>query len=686
MKYETWNLPSSDPQAVRELAQAGISPLVAAVMAGRGYTKPQAAYDFLNSWKEPLPDPMLMPDMDRAVARIQRALVCGEQMAVYGDYDVDGITATCLLTQFLRNSGGSVTYYIPDRIEEGYGLNATAVRTLHSRGVRLIITVDCGITAISEAQLCKSLGMDLIITDHHACRDELPDAVAVVNPHRADSVYPFPQIAGVGVAFKLAAALADDRQAVFDEYCDLVCLGTIADVMPLLHENRTYVTCGIRALSHARRPGLKQLIGECGITAVSATSIGYALCPRINAAGRLGQVSLATELILTDDYLRAAELADSLCALNRRRQTIEQQIYVEARQMLADQPQPDVIVLAGRSWHQGVVGIVASRLAEEYGRPTFLICLDGQRGKASSRSYGGFNLFSALEQCADLLESFGGHELAAGFTILEDSIAPFAERMGALARAYYANAVGGSVLQADCCIADSSLLTLENTRALDVLEPCGAAFARPVFVLRGVTVEQLSEVGGGKHLRLRLRQADHSFFGIFFSVNELRSGISEGDTVELAFCPQVNEFRGVRSVQLNITDIRPEESERRAQQRQAGIYGRYRAGAITASEAEELLPVRSDFVAVWRYLSSRCREGTLQADTASLSRRIARCCGQPCSYMRTRICLDVFAECGLIAAEYHDRSIRITLCAGDKKVDLNRSTIITALQRLKAGE
>jgi single-stranded-DNA-specific exonuclease RecJ len=420
---------------------------------------------------------------------------------------VDGITATCVLTQYLRGLGARVTSYIPARMEEGYGLNESAIRTLQAEGVTLIVTVDCGITACEEAALCRRLGISLVITDHHECKEELPEAEAVVDPHRRDQPEPRPELAGVGVAFKLAAALAGDQQALLEQYCDLLCLGTVADVMPLAGENRAVVARGLRELQNPRRVGIAALMAECAGKSlpVTAGTIGYTLAPRINAAGRMGEVDVATELFLTDDPARAAELAARLCQLNRQRQEIECGIYRDALAMLPPGQMPKAIVLADESWHQGVVGIVASRLAEEYSCPTFLICLDGDKGKASSRSYGGFNLFQSLETLSPLLESYGGHELAAGFTIRRDRIAQFREQIMRLTDEFTKTDACHLALPIDCEI-PMQLLTLANIEALDELEPCGAGCPRPVLNLRGLTVDELTEVGGGKHLRLRLSQ------------------------------------------------------------------------------------------------------------------------------------------------------------------------------------
>ena len=403
LKYGIWNVPQIDRKRVSDLTASGISPLAAAVLVSRGYDTPRNAHALISSGHQALLDPMTLPDMPKAAQRVRQAITEGEKIAVFGDYDVDGITSTCLLTDFLTRQGADCTWYIPARLEEGYGLNESAIQSLHDTGIELIITVDCGITAVEEAQFCKSLGIDLIITDHHECKQQLPEAVAVVDPHRKDSHYGFPFLAGVGVAFKLAAAISGDQDRIFEEYCDLVSLGTVADVMPLLGENRVLVTGGIAAMQHCRRVGLLALMHECQLSpaAINSTAIGYTLAPRINAAGRMGQVDLAAELFLTQDPHEAAFLAASLCRLNRQRQSIEAEIYEDAVAMLGELQHPSAIVLAGETWHQGVVGIVASRLAEDYGCPVFLICLSGDVGKASSRSYGGFPLFSTLEQLTD---------------------------------------------------------------------------------------------------------------------------------------------------------------------------------------------------------------------------------------------------------------------------------------------
>lgn len=687
MKYGTWKVSPQNGERTAALTAVGISPLAAAVLVSRGYDTPEKAAAFLASGHGPLLDPAKMPDIDLAVRRIRAALDAGETIAVYGDYDVDGITSTCLLTDFLTKSGADCTWYIPARLEEGYGLNAPAIRSLKEQGVSLIITVDCGITAVEEARLCRELGIDLIVTDHHECKTELPEAVAVVNPHRHDSEYPFQHLAGVGVAFKVAAAVRGDQQSVFREYCDLVALGTVADVMPLVSENRVLVTAGIAAMQHSRRPGLRALMRECQINLGSVTSstVGYTLAPRINAAGRMGKVELAAELFMTQDEEEAAQLAAQLCRLNRQRQAIEAEIYADAVAMLEGTEKPDAIVLAGEHWHQGVVGIVASRLSEDYACPVFLICLSGDSGKASSRSYGNFPLFSTLEQLEPLLQNFGGHELAAGFTILRENIPEFRRQVTALAREYRRKHPEGAALELDCAVSPE-LLTTANVTALEQLEPFGASCPRPLLYLEGMRVEQLSEVGGGKHLKLRLGCHGKLLDGIFFSTTACKAAVALGDTVEVAFSPQINEFRGLRTVQLNITDIRPNLTCRQAMERERKIYACLMGDALSNLDIDSLIPPRKEFAAVWRYLSANSNQGSLMDEFTVLSRKIARSAGLPVSFVRTRICLDVLAERGLIRMESGQHAMVIHLTPGPGKVDLENSAILLRLRNQKRGD
>ena len=686
MKYRQWNLRPAHPAARAAMEAVGVPPLPAAVLCARGLDTVEKARDFLASDEGLLNDPLLLRDMDAAVARIRAAIDGGEHIAVYGDYDVDGITSTCLLTDYLRSLGAAVTPYIPDRMEEGYGLGAAAVESLHAQGVKLIITVDCGITAVEEADLAASLGVDLIITDHHECKSALPAAVAVVNPHRPDCPYPFKCLAGVGVALKLALAIAGPaaQSALLRKYADLAAVGTVADVMSVVGENRTIVRMGLSALAHTERPGLKALLREAGLDEkpLTSVSIGYTLAPRINASGRMGCASLAAELLLTDDSVRGAELAQELCALNRERQAIELGIFEECVD-LADALPPEerpALVLASEGWHQGVVGIVASRLTEKYSCPAFMICLQDGHGKGSCRSFGGFNLFAALEACSDLLEGFGGHELAAGFTILEKHIPAFRARMCDLVREATGGAEMVSALELDAEIDDPGLLTQEGVCSLDLLEPYGTGNQRPTFLLSGCTVAALSEVGGGRHLKLKVTARGRSFDAIFFSATAAEAGVAVGDRVDVAFYPQINEYRGWRSVQRQVADLR--SSLTRAQAERA-LYEKFRRGEeLTPREAAALTPSREEFAGLWRYLKGRSAVGRVEETALRLSRNVARTYGLRETFMRTMVCLEVFGERGLVQVERTTDLLRIDVKQVDGKVDLEQSSIMMRLRKL----
>ena len=598
---------------------------------------------------------------------------------MFGDYDVDGITATCLLTDFLRRHGADVVSYIPGRLEEGYGLNPIAIHQLHAEGVKLIVTVDCGITAVSEAELCKQLGIDLVITDHHECKQTLPAAVAVVDPHRCDGGYPHKNLSGVGVAFKLASALCGSQETVLEEYADMVCLGTVADVMPLQGENRVFVARGLESLAHTKRPGIAALMAECGCApeTVSASSIGFMLAPRINAAGRMGQIDLAVELFLTDDPDKAAEAARGLCELNRQRQAVESEIYRQAVSMLPMGKPPEAIVLADESWHQGVVGIVASRIAEEYACPTFLICLDGEHGKASSRSHGGFNLFASLSALSPLLESYGGHELAAGFTISRANIPEFRRQICALAAQYYTDDVPRTVLDVDCAVSPE-LLTLHNVDSLQMLEPCGNGCPKPVLMMKNLTIDRISMVGGGRHMRLRLCSGHMYLNAIYFSANPQTVSIQPGDLVDVAFTPQVNEFRGTRTVQMNVIDIRPSCSAECLPD--AAPYRDMQRGNLTSGEAAALLPDRKMLALVWRYLDAA---NPVQESPMCLCRKIVRWSGQPLNLGQMLTCLDIFRDVGLLTVQRQHKYVSIRLTPGEGKADLSRSQTMQRLLHAK---
>ena len=679
LKYGIWNVSQPSPQAVNALVAGGYSPLAAMVLSGRQVQDLPSAKEYLRC-DCALHDPFLMTGMRSAVDRISKALQRREKMAVFGDYDVDGITSTCLLTHYLRSRGADCTPYIPGRLEEGYGLNPIAIHQLHQQGIKLIITVDCGITALEEARLCKSLGIDLVITDHHECKDVLPLAVAILDPHRPDGGYPHLNLSGVGVAFKLACALHGSQQAILDAYGDMLCLGTIADVMLLRGENRLFVERGLKILANTRHPGLAALMEQSGCDChnLTASSVGYVLAPRINAAGRMGKIELAIDLFLTDDPEKAKETARQLCELNKARQGVEADIYRQAVEMLPPGEPPQTIVLADESWHQGVVGIVASRMAEEYCCPTFLICLDGEHGKASSRSYGGFNLFAALKESAGLLESYGGHELAAGFTVQRQNIPAFREKITELARKYYADSIQQIVLDTDCVVTPE-LLTLSNVDSLSVLEPCGNGCPKPLLVMEGVQVEKISQVGSGKHMRLQLRKGNHTLQAIYFSATARSASIAVGDVVDVAFAPQINEFRGIRSVQLNLQDIRPHCTA--PCKWELECYTALKEGRMTCAQAQTLTPDRATLGLVWRYLSSR--QELIREEPMCLCRKIVRWSQKPLDLQTLLICLDIFADVGLLRLERLHKHLQISLCPDAPKADLTTSATMAKLLSLK---
>ena len=675
MKFQKWRIAEPHPEAAARLTAAGYPCLVSAVLASRGIATAEEAAAFLEHEQRLTYSPFLMADMDKAVERVQRALADHERIAVFGDYDVDGITATCILVDYLQSRGADVLHYIPRRIEDGYGLSVDAIEGLYRKGTRLLITVDCGITGVEEVDFANSLGMDVVVTDHHECKETLPRAVAVVDPHRPDCGYPFKHLAGCGVALKLALALGgpDREEALFSRYCTLAAIGTVADVMQMSGENRTIVSRGLAAIEHSDFIGLHALLKEAGLAGREITSvqIGFVLAPRINAAGRMGAADKAAELLLCTDPAEAERMARELCALNRERQNVEQTIYSQAEEMIAHLPDRDrsALVLESSRWHQGVVGIVASRLSEKYSRPSFMIHLNGDTGKGSCRSWGGFNLFAALENCKDLLLGFGGHELAAGFTIEEANIPAFRERMNDYARSFQGGAAPVSVLDVDVAITHPSAVTLEELEALSALEPYGSGNARPVFCLLGATLLRTQNVGQNRHLKLRLGKGSAQFDGIFFSTVAEDCGCRPGDRVDAAFYLQVNEFRGSRTVQLQMVDLRPSLRPSGREQESLALAEQCAARQpISARDARRLLPTREQFAAAWRFLERTVPEGGLTTGYLPLLRMLAAELGKAEPFPRAALCLAVFAERGLLTLERQGDDVTLHLHRGRKVV------------------
>ena len=667
MPEPIWKIPYTRPDSAA-LRKAGVSPLLAELLAARGVTDPEKASSLLNIGPESLCDPFSMLGMEAVRDRVLRAVADREQVTVFGDYDVDGITSTCLLTDYLRSCGVDCAWYIPDRDSEGYGLNTAALRKLKDAGDDLVITVDCGITGMEEAAFAKEIGLDLVITDHHECKDgAIPDAVAIIDPKRPDDSYPNPDLAGVGVVFKLVCACSGDPEEMLRRYADLVAFGTVADVMPLTGENRYLVRRGLQKLEENPRPGFAAMMRESGVQRrPNASTIGYTLSPRLNAAGRLGRTAKAEWLMLTDDPQEAAQLASELADLNRERQKIETEIWHEARAMLRDTVPEGPIVLASDHWHQGVIGIAASRLTEQYGFPTVMICLNGEKGKGSCRSCGGFNIYEALSACSGWLEGFGGHALAAGLTIRRENVEGFRQ---ALCDYYDAHRPEPQPdVRCDLLLTDSSLLTLENVGDLDLLEPYGSANPRPVFCLSGALLLSAYGVGAEKqHLKFIVESGGRRFDGIFFSHTKEQLGVQAGDRIDLAFTPQINEYMGTVSVQLTGRAMRPHRPE--------GLCERIlELDAEALWAAAPFTPIRGDFVSLWRRFGPGHR-------VASCLEDVLRLCPDGMEPERFCLCLAVFSQAGLLRSEgggvYSGVYIR-----QEQKVNLDATQIMRILRSL----
>lgn len=664
MKYRDWKIPYDTLDIPEALTRAGYAPLLAALLAQRGMRTPEEAAAFLRGVAQ-LPDPMLLQDMDRAVTRIHHAIQTQEAVAVFGDYDVDGITSTCLLTDYLRHRGVPCHPYIPDRIEEGYGLNIDAIDALCKEGISLIVTVDCGITAIEETAFANAHGIDMVITDHHECSEQaLPDAVAVVDPKRPDSEYPNHGLAGVGVAFKLLCALEGESRTVLRDYADLVAIGTVADVMPLTGENRYLVMRGLEQINTDPRPGLKALLAECGVLEkkVTASTIGFTLAPRINAAGRLGHTIVAAHLLMTQDPAEANRLAAGLCELNRERQALEQQIWEEASAIACRYPPRTPIVLTSDRWHQGVIGIAASRLSEEFRLPTIMICFDGDRGKGSCRSFGGFNLYNALSACSEYLEGFGGHALAAGLTIRRENIGRFREALGEYYRENPADEL--PELSCDLRVTDPRLLSMDGIHALELLEPYGSGNPKPQLCITSVRLVSVTPIGGGRHLRMHVAKVGYNFECIFFSCSLSDLPVRPGEWVDIAFCPQINEYRGRRSIQLLLTDIRPADPLPLCR---SILQGK----PLPAWDAADFCPIRTDFVLVWRWLRKPLR---VPLD------KLPGVCPHPLHPAKFCLCLMAMAELDLAQVQFENDVLTVVPNLNAEKVDLSESRLLQSLK------
>ena len=554
--------PRRDAEAALRLAGELGSPVsVAHALVNRGVDSERAAQRFLAPSLEDLHDPAALLDMDLALRRIELALWSGERILVHGDYDVDGITSTFLLCTVLRDLGGRVEHHIPHRTREGYGLSETAVELARRRGCSLIITVDCGITAASAVERASALGIDTVITDHHEPPVALPKAAAIVNPRRPGCEYPFKSLAGVGVTFKLAQALLEGRGGIerAGEFLDIVALGTIADVVPLTGENRVLARLGLERLNGSRRPGLRALAEVAQLRGrVTSREVAYVLAPRINAAGRMGNAEQGLRLLLARDAEEAMACAESLEEDNQRRRSHDEKALADAVRLVESEPdwaRRSALVLWSGDWHPGVIGIVASRLVERFQRPTVLVALDGERGRGSGRSLPGLDLTAVLGRCDDLLEGWGGHALAAGLTVRRDRLPELRARVESLVQA---SLPAGAfqprvVVDADIALHDCSL---ETADWLERLSPYGLDNAEPLFRSEGLMVESATATGGGKHLRLNLRDGTGRAEAVGFGLGALAAELPRGTRCQAVFVPMRNEWQGEARLQLKLKGVR----------------------------------------------------------------------------------------------------------------------------------
>ena len=682
--------------AVRELANGlGVSEICAKLLFNRGYSTVDSAREFLRNEATVLHDPFLLADIEPAIARIKRAVDNNEKIVIYGDYDVDGVTAVSTLYLYLSELGADVIYYIPQRSGEGYGISHAAIDRLKEKGISLIITVDTGITATDEVEYAKECGIEMVITDHHECRPELPAACAVVNPHRPDCKYPFKELAGVGVVFKLICAyemrrcqnngtpVIDGIRNVCKKYADLTAIGTIADVMPILDENRLIVSIGLKMISETERKGLAALIDVAtnktdGVKSVSSSQskaqskkrkitssfIGYGIAPKINAAGRISNAEKAVELLLADNDEKAYRMANELCEINRQRQVEENRIAEQAYKKIEqthDFENDKVIIIEDDSWNQGIIGIVSSRITEKYGLPSILISFDGatrgypsddDSGKGSGRSVKGMNLVDAMNYCEDLLCKYGGHELAAGLTIERGNIDAFRKKINEYASGYLKDDQILVQLEADCEI-DIKDVTLAQATELYAIEPYGVANPVPMFVLRDAEIVKIISIGGGKHTKLVLAKDGIAVNAVFFGMQTSKLSLLEGNQVDVAFNLDINEYQNVKSVQLIVQDIRISEHYEKLCEQTKARYEEIENGAKFDVE-ENIIPNRDDFAAVYMTVRREFRLGRDSLSTDVLLSLLNKSGASNINYIKLKFIIKIFNELKICGVEQLD--------------------------------
>ena len=539
-KWECYNL---DNEKVEELVKKRhITNLLASILVNRGIIDGEKINVFLNPTRKDFYNPFLMPDMEIAVKRIVKAIENKEKIMIYGDYDADGITSITVLKKYLNEIGLKTGEYIPNRLNEGYGLNKDAISKIYNDGYKLMITVDCGISGLEEVDYANSLGMEIIITDHHEPAEKLPEAIAVIDAKRKDNKYPFNQLAGVGVVFKLIQAISTElklEEKEYLKYLDLVCIGTISDIVPLVDENRVIAKLGLKLIEKTKNIGLKTLLNIADLRKIDSTAISFGVAPRINACGRMGFQEEALQLFLTEDSGEATKIAKRLVQFNQERQAKEKQIFEEVIEKIEkDNKDKKCIVLAEENWHHGIIGIVASKITEIYYKPSILICLEGDKGKGSGRSIPGFDLYTALTKCSDYIEKFGGHSMAIGITIKKENFEKLKEAIEKYAQESNISDIM-PIINIDKEI-NLKNINIEEVKSLELLEPFGEANKMPLFLLRNLKIDSIRALSGGKHLKLTLKQDNNIVDAIGFNMGDLSKEYLLGDKVDVVGTIEIN--------------------------------------------------------------------------------------------------------------------------------------------------
>lgn len=678
MNYRAWQLNQTADQDAEALRAEGFGVLLSRVLAARGVHTPEAAHHLLDG-RDELSDPFLLKDMDKAVERIQRAIEEGEPIVIFGDYDVDGVSATAILFECLTNQGAQVRCKLPTRDGGGYGLNADILKSLAAKGYTLVVTVDNGIAAVEEACCAKELGIDLVITDHHLPGAELPEAVAVVDPNRSDDESPFKFLCGAGVAFKLCAALEGCEPAeLLDMFGELAALGTIADVMPLVGENRTLVREGLAVLQETMRPGLQALLENAGYAGkpVTAETVSYGLAPRLNAAGRMDTAAVALKLLLCENEEQAAGIAARLGEINTERQQTEQQILAAALQTIQADPASThdrVLVVSGEGWHPGVIGIVASRLMERYGRPAIVISTENGEGRGSGRAPAGFNLHAALAACSSCLIRSGGHAAAAGLLVEEDKIGAFRAAVNAWAAKEYPVPEPG-VLKLDATVRLNEL-DIASVRQLSRLAPFGSGNPVPLLLVENAVVDGLWPLGSeGRHTRVRLRQGDATCFVSVFGTAPQDMVYQPGAAVDAAVEVSIFQGRSGPMVSIHCKAMRPAGLGNEPA-RQAAVFDAVCSGTeLPPDRAEAFLPDRNDTANLYR----RIRAGGVPADDLQ---PVFAAAG-PQNTGKTLASLTALYELGLV----EQQNGRWMPAAVTGKKNLDDAPILQKLRAMTAGQ